>query len=297
MLSRLNLSPQAGLLLVTVFWGGNFTATKLAFTEIEPLAFTAIRFVLASVVLWWIVRKVEGPAPLPPRTFWPLVVLGVIGNTLYQLLFIEGLARTSVTKSALILAGMPVLVTLAAWALSIEPVTRRQRFAVLVATIGVVVVIVARGGTLEPGIGTGELLLLGGVATWTAYTLLLRHWTLPISSLRLTAWTLYTGTPGLVILGMPQLARTEWGGVTWVGWGGIVYAALFSLVAAYILWNRGIAMLGASRASLFNCVTPLVATAIAMVGLGERPGIVHIMGGALIVAGVLLTGKAPAPEG
>ncbi len=295
--SRPSLSPQTGLLLVTLFWGGNFTATKLAFTEIEPLAFTAMRFVLASAVLWLIVRKVEGPAPLPRGTLWPLVVLGVVGNTLYQVFFVEGLSRTSVTRSALILAGMPVLVTLSAWALSIEPVTRRQRFAVLVATIGVVVVVLARGGTIESGIGTGELLLLGGIATWTVYTLLLRHWKLPISSLRLTAWTLYTGTPGLVILGLPQLVRTEWSGVSWVGWGGMLYAALLSLVAAYILWNRGIAMLGASRASLYNCVTPLVATTIAMVGLGERPGVIHFLGGALIVVGVLMTGKAPPPEG
>jgi drug/metabolite transporter (DMT)-like permease len=295
--SRPTITPQTGMLLVTLFWGGNFTAMKLAFGQIEPLAFTALRFALASVVLWMIVRHFEGPRRLPRPIVLRLIVLGLIGNTAYQLAFVEGLARTSVTKSALILAGMPALVTLAAWVLRVEPVTLRQRWAVLVATIGVVAVVVARGGTIEGGLGTGELLLFGGIGAWTVYTLLLRHWKLPISALRLTAWTMYTGAPGLILLAIPQLTRTNWAGVSWAGWGGVLYAALLSLVAAYILWNRGVAMLGASRASVYNCLVPLIATAVAMIGLGERPGIVHVAGGGLIIVGVLMTRRAPAPEG
>lgn len=284
------LSPTAGMLLVTLFWGGNFTATKLAFTQIEPLAFTAIRFTLATVVLWAIVRMVEGPPqPLPPGTFWPLVRLGVLGNTLYQLCFIEGLARTSATKSALILAAMPILVIVTASVFGIEHVSRRQRIAIGIATVGVVIVVFARGGSLGGGINLGEILLLGGVVMWAAYTLMLRRFQGGLSSMRLTAWTLYTGTPGLVLAGLPQLARTDWSRVSFAGWGGILYSALLSLIAAYILWNRGVAKLGAARTVAYNTIVPLVATVIAMVGLGERPGWAHVAGGVLIVSGVLLT--------
>lgn len=291
------LSPTAGMLLVTLFWGGNFTATKLAFTQIEPLAFTALRFLLATAVIWVIVRRVEGPAPLPKGTLRPLIVLGLVGNTLYQLFFVEGLARTSATKSSLILAAMPVVVTVAASLLGVEKVSRRQGIAILLATTGVVVVVGAKGGTLDAGFGAGELLLFGGVITWAIYTLLLRHWKLPISSLRLTAWTLYTGTPGLVLIGLPALRETRWSEMSLAGWGGTLYAALLSLIAAYILWNRGVAKLGASRTVAYNTVVPLVATVIAMVGLGERPGVAHLIGGVLIVGGVLLTRGEVAAEG
>lgn len=293
------LSPTAGMLLVTLFWGGNFTATKLAFAQIEPLAFTALRFLVATVVLWGILRVVEpAPPPLPRGAVTKLLWLGVVGNTLYQLCFIEGLARTSATKSSLILAGMPAIVILATWLLRLERTTVRQRLAVLLATVGVVIVVTARGGTLGEGFTAGDAMLLGAILTWAVYTLLLRHWQIPISSLRLTAWTMYTGTPGLVLLGVPQLLRTDWARVSWAGWGGMLYAALLSLVAAYILWNRGVAKLGAARTVVFNCLVPLVATAIAMVGLGERPGLVHLAGGVLIVAGVLMTRQgAVAAEG
>ena len=294
---RHRLSPQAGMLLVVLFWGGNFTAAKIGFTELEPAAFTALRFVIASVVLWAVLRWSEGPAPLPPGVLWRLVWLGVLGNTAYQLLFMEGLQRTSATKTSLILAGMPALVTLAAGMLGVERVTTGQRVAVLVATVGVVVVILGRGGSIDNGFGAGELMLLGAIVVWAAFTLLQQHWAPPISPLSLTAWTVYTGTPGLVLAGIPALARTEWRHVTIAGWGGVAYSALLSLVAAYVLWNRGLARLGAARTVVYNTMVPLVATVIAMVALHERPGVIHLVGGALILCGVILTRHAVAAEG
>ena len=287
------------MLLVVLFWAGNFTAAKIAFNgHLDPTAFTALRFVLATVVLWAIVRWAERPAPLPRGALWRLVVLGVIGNTIYQVCFMEGLQRTSATKSSLILAGMPALVTLTAGLLGIEPVTRMQRIAVLVATVGVVVVIRGRGGSIDDGFGTGEMLLLGAVFTWAVYTLLLRRWTLRMSALNLTAWTMYTGTPGLVLIGIPALRHTDWHAVSAGAWAGLLYSALLSLVGAYVLWNHGVAMLGAARTVVYNTVVPLVATVIAMVALHERPGMIHVVGGVLIVSGVLLTGRgAAAPEG
>jgi drug/metabolite transporter (DMT)-like permease len=294
---RRGLSPQFGMLLVVLFWAGNFTAAKIAFTQLDPLAFTALRFVLASVVFWMVVHVAEGPARLPYGAFWPLVWLGVIGNTIYQICFMEGLERTSATKSSLIIAGMPALVTLTAGILGIERVTAAQRIAVLVATAGVVVVVVGRGGTLDHGFGLGEELLLGAVFTWTAYTLLLRRWNLKMSSLRLTAWTMYTGTPGLVLVGIPALRRTDWTHIGAAPWAGLLYSSLLSLVAAYTFWNRGVAMLGAARTVVFNTIVPLVATGIAVVMLGERPGWIHVVGALLIVGGVLLTGRTGPPEG
>lgn len=285
------------MLLVVLFWGGNFTAAKIAFTQLDPLAFTALRFAIASVVLWGVVRRVEGPTRLPPGAFWRLVVLGVIGNTIYQLMFMVGLQQTSATKTALILAGMPALVTLAAGMLGIERVTAAQRVAVLVATVGVAIVVLGRGGSIEGGVGPGELILLGAVLTWAVFTLLQQHWTLKISSLNLTAWTVYTGTPGLLLAGMPSLLRTDWHRVTVAGWGGLAYSALLSLVAAYVFWNRGLAQLGAARTVVYNTMVPLVATVIAMVALHERPGAIHIAGGALILCGVFLTRHPSAPEG
>lgn len=285
------------MLLVVLLWAGNFTATKVAFTELGPLAFTALRFAIATAVIWLIVRRIEGPVPVAREHIPRLIVLGILGNSVYQLLFVEGLMRTPATKSALILGILPIAVTVGAAVLGIEHVTRRQRIAVAVSSIGVVVVLLARGGSIGGPLGLGELLLLIGVVAWTAYTLLLRSWSLPLSPLRLTAWTLYTGTPILVLAGLPQLWRTDWGTITRIGWGGVLYSALLSLVVSYILWNSAVARLGASRTAVYNCLVPFLSAIIAFFVLDERPGPLHVLGGLLIVGGVLLAKQPVAPEG
>ena len=78
----------------------------------------------------------------------------------------------------------------------------------------------------------------------------------------------------------------------------MVYSTLLSLVAAYILWSRAVQRIGASRAALYTCLTPLIATTIAILVLGERPSPWHLAGGALIISGVLLgNAKRFSPEG
>ena len=93
-------TDDLGMLLVCLIWGFNFSITKSAFDQLPPLAFTAIRFVLSSVLLWLVLRVVEGPVKLPPGAMKRLVLLGVVGNTFYQLAFMLGLSHTTASNSA-----------------------------------------------------------------------------------------------------------------------------------------------------------------------------------------------------
>lgn len=287
-------TPALGLLLVVLIWGGNFTATKLAFTDISPLAFTAVRFALGSVLMWLVLARKEGWR-MPPRSTWlPLVALGVVGNTIYQLCFMTGLYRTTATNSSLILASMPTVVTVAAGMLGFEQITARQKWALAIATLGVLLVVASRGVTLDGDL-LGDVLMLAAVLCWAGYTLGLRTLTGRMSTLALTTWTLITGTPGLILAGVPSVRRMDWHAVSARGWGGLAYATLLSLVVAYMLWNRGVKQIGPSRAAIFTTLTPLVATLTAIAVLGERPGLLHLAGGALIIAGVLVSRRPAAP--
>ncbi len=288
-------TPALGLLLVVLIWGGNFTATKLAFADISPLAFTAVRFAFGSVFMWIILARREGWR-LPPRATWiPLIALGVVGNTIYQLCFMTGLYRTTATNSSLILASMPTVVTVGAGLLGFERITARQKWALAIATLGVLLVVASRGIALD-GDRLGDVLMLAAVVCWAGYTLGLRTLTGRMSTLALTTWTLITGTPGLILAGVPSVRRMDWHAVSARGWGGLAYATLLSLVVAYVLWNRGVKQIGPSRAAIFTTLTPLVATLTAIAILGERPGLLHLAGGALIIAGVLVSRRPVAPS-
>src|SRR3954465_14876426 len=73
------LSGDLGMVVVCLIWGFNFSVTKLALEQIPPLPFTAIRFTISTLLLWLILRVVEGPAKLPPGGLKKLILLGVLG--------------------------------------------------------------------------------------------------------------------------------------------------------------------------------------------------------------------------
>jgi drug/metabolite transporter (DMT)-like permease len=282
-------AQDAGMLIVCLIWGFNFSVTKVALEQIPPLPFTAIRFTISSLLLWLILRAVEGPAELPLGGLRKLIWLGVLGNTCYQLFFTVGLARTTATNSALILSTVPTIVAVFAGALGLERITRRMWLGIALGTLGVVLVIATRGVGFEAGTLLGDLLTVLAVLCWAGYTLGLRAVSQRVSPLRVTTITTIAGTPGLVLVGLPGMLRLNWGAVTLKAWLALAYASIFSLVVAYLLWNRSVKAVGGTRTAIYMCVTPLVAAGGAWLILGERPHPLQAVGAILIVAGVLLT--------
>lgn len=278
------------MLTVALIWGINFSVTKGVFPRFPPLAFTAVRFTIASLVLYPLARWVEGNVSLPRGTLTRLIVLGVVGNTCYQLFFILGLEHTTASNSALILASMPSVVALLSASLGFEPVRRRVLGGVLVATLGVVLVVAARGEGFGQGSLTGDLLSLCAVACWAGYTLGLRTVT-GVPPLWVTAVTTIAGAPGLILAGLPQVTRVNWSGVGVEGWGALAYATIFSLLVSYVIWNRSVQVVGPSRTVVYMCLTPLVAVSAAAVLLGERPRPLQAIGAIMILGGVVLTRK------
>jgi drug/metabolite transporter (DMT)-like permease len=287
--TRPGIAADLGMLLVTIIWGVNFSVTKGAFASFPPLAFTGVRFGLASLLLIPLVRHMEGAEPLPRGALVRLIVLGVVGNTLYQLAWISGLERTSASNSALILAAMPTIVAVMAVALRLEPYRPKVLGGVVVASLGVVLVVAARGTGFGAATMAGDLLTLGAVVCWAGYTLGLRSLPPDISPLRVTMVTTVAGAPVLLLAGLPAMLSMDWSAVGWQGWAALAYATLLSLLVAYLIWNRSVQVVGPSRTVIYMCLTPLIAVIAAALLLGERPRPLQAVGAALIIAGVVMT--------
>jgi drug/metabolite transporter (DMT)-like permease len=277
------------MLLVCLIWGLNFSVTKFALEQIPPLPFTAIRFAIASLLLLLVLRVAEGPAQLPPGGLKRLVVLGLVGNTFYQLTFTLGLSQTTATNSALILSTVPTVVALFAGALGLERITPKMWFGIALGTLGVILVIATRGVGFDAKTLPGDVLTILAVLCWAAYTVGLRRVPSGISPLRVTTVTTLAGAPGLVLAGIPGLLRLSWGTIKPEAWMALGYAAVLSLVVAYLLWNRSVKAVGGTRTAIYMCITPLFAVGGAWLLLGERPHPLQGLGAILIVAGVLLT--------
>lgn len=284
------------MLCVVLIWGANFSVVKLALREFPPLAFTGLRFAIATALLLCVLRWREGWEKLPAGVWWRLVGLGLVGNTLYQTLFVYGLKQTTAANSSLLVATSPVLVPLLGALFKIERLRRHVVAGIALAFVGTAIVIAARGVALSRETLAGDLLTLTSAVCWSLYTLGVRVLGARLSTLRLTALTMLTGTPGLLVLGAPQLVSLDWGALSLMAWLTLSYATLLALLVAYVLWNLSVRKVGGSRTAVYSCAIPLAATLIAWPLLGERPLAIHAVSAALIIGGVLLTRRRSADE-
>lgn len=281
------------MLLVVLIWGGNLPVIKAALSEIPALGFAGLRFAIASLAFVLLLRAREGSIRPPAGTGWAMLWLGLVGNTGYQLLFMTGLDHTSVANTALILASNPVLVVVIGAASGIERLTGAAAAGVALAVGGVALVLGQEGARLTAQTLAGDLPVLGAAACWAVYTLGVRRYAATMTPLRLTTLTLLTGTPGLVLAGLPDLLGTPWAEVSPAAWGGVAYSTFLALLLAYTLWNTSVAEVGPSRTAVYNCLIPVVALALGWLTLGERPGVLQLAGAALIVGGVLVARRGP----
>lgn len=279
---------------VVIVWGTNFAVLKLALGFFPPLAFNALRFALGSLAMVALLAWREGLLPLPDRKGWlKLVSLGVIGNCVYQIIFIAGLARTSSAHAGMIVTATPVLVAFFGAILRVERLHRNVLRGLGVAVSGMLLVLSMRGQATDGATLVGDLLLLGSCVCWALYTVGVRTLGTSFSPLRVTALTMVAGTPGLAFAGAPQLLAMDWGMVPLTGWTLLVYATAFPLVIAYLAWNASIRQVGPARTAVYNCAIPVVAVFAAWALFGEEAHLLQLAGAVLVIAGVLLSRTAP----
>ena len=288
-----------GLLLMALIWGINYSVVKHGIRNLAPYTFNGIRLAIAAVVLAVIAMAVRG-AKAPSRAdVWRLIGLGLIGNGLYQLLFIEGMARTRAGIAALVIAGGPAWIALISRMLGLERLSSRGWFGIGLQLLGVACV-VASTASLETSREAmlGAALIMGGGIMWAIFSVLLQPFTLRVHPFHLSAITMASGALMLVLVAMPGLVRLDWGTITRGEWGAILYAGLGALVISYLLFYRGVRILGPTRTAMYGNLQPAIALVVAWVALSEQPTAWQITGAALIMAGLLVSRTArvrPAP--
>jgi drug/metabolite transporter (DMT)-like permease len=277
------------LFMMAVIWGINFVVVKYATHIFNPVAFTGLRVGTAAAFLL-AVAFARGRFTLPRRDVIGLLLLGVIGNGLYQLFFVHGVARTRAGNAALIVAAAPAFIALFARVRGLERVRRLTLLGIGLSVLGVGLVI---AGSARPS--NGEVTLLGstlvffGVLCWSVYTIMLQPYTRRIDVIRLSAITMVGGAVPLLIASTPALIATDWSVVGRGGWLALFYSSIISMGVAYFFWYRGLRVLGPTRTAVYANLQPIIALAVAWAFLGEIPTIFQGVGAATIVAGVFLT--------
>lgn len=272
------------LVVMSFVWGLNFTAVKGALADFQPLTFNAIRFGTSSLFLLGVLWLRERSIGVHRKDLARFIMLALIGNTAYQLFFINGIALTTATNSALILATTPIFVILFGALLDVEKVTNRVVQGVILSFIGVVMIVLGSGNTLTFSDQSllGDLLIVANPICWSIYTVLSKPMLKEYSPLKLTAITMAIGAVPLVIVALPSLNQQNWTAISTNAWLGLAFSAFFAIGLGYVIWYTGVSRIGSARTSLYDNLVTVFALASAWILLSESMTAVQIAGAVLV---------------
>lgn len=285
---------ELAVLAVMVSWAGNFIVVKDAITLLPPVAFTFLRYALASVALLGLLRWTEGSIRLPrPETF-RIMVLGGVGFGVYQILWTVGLQTIPAGDSSLLIAATPVATAVVAVLIGVDTLSPTKAIGVALSFVGVVLVIAAGVGIELSGAPIGHALTLAAAVCWATYTavgarVLRRH-----SPLVLTTWATLGGTLVLAPIGLGQLLAP--GGIDDIPTGAVpqivlsvAYSGLLAAALANVIVFHGVRLVGPTRITAMQSLVPALAVILAFLVLAEPIRAGQVVGGVIIVAGVALT--------
>jgi drug/metabolite transporter (DMT)-like permease len=262
--------------------------------DVPPLALAfwrwAIAFLLVLPLAW---PHFKAQWPLLRQAWKPIVLLGLLGVGSYNTFAYIALQYTSATNAVLLNSFIPVVTIAISWAFLGKHLRRLEGLGVVISLCGALTII-ARG---DPAIlahldlNTGDVWMLGAVLAWAIYTVGLAWRPAGVHPMLMLAAMTAVGLAALLPAWLWEMAQGRQINVNPGALAALAYVGIFPSFLGYIFYNRGVAEIGASKASLFIHLMPVFGTLLSAIFLAEIPHWYHYLGICLIFSGIWLTMK------
>lgn len=277
------------LLLMVFFWGANISVIKVALRHFHPAVFNCLRFILASGTMLILYRKVFRD-PVDKKELGKLLILGILGNTVYQFLFIGGVSLTYVSHASILLGTSPIFTAGLSSMLGHEKVTRKIWYCIFLSFSGVILIVFGagdiQGGTFRSALG--DLCVVLASLIWSIYTTFSKKIVNEYSWQHYILYTLIFGTIFLVPISIPYFFKQDWSAIRYYDWSAVLYSALLALVFGYSAWYYSVRRIGSTRTAVYANLTPVAGLIVGMVFLGDRLSLLQWIGTAVILTGLIL---------
>lgn len=278
---------RAALLAVQLLFGINYLVAKGIVTVIDPAAWAVLRSSGALVVL--VAVAVAGRRRLPsPRDVALLAVAGLFGVTLNQGLFLEGLARTTVSRSALICAQIPTFVLLFSLVARQERLTVRKVLGFLAGIGGVAVLLEADRFAWDGRWLAGDLLTLANAASYAMFVVIGRRVMARNDPLAATAVVFFFGALGLAVYGGGEALAVRPADLDAGLLAAMAFSVLGATVATYFLNMWAVKRVVATRVALYVFLQPVLAALLGVFFRGEEVTGRFVVATALVFAALFL---------
>jgi drug/metabolite transporter (DMT)-like permease len=290
-------------------WGGMYVVSDVVLRTVPPFTLLTIRLLLGmaslAVMAWLVSRQTKSPL-LPNSALTRaslLVFTGFVGYGLSLGFQFWGTDLSTAANGALITSAAPAFIAIFAYWLLREQLMPIRIIALIIATLGVVIVVFdPQGIQLGMNVLWGNLALFGAAVTWGLYSVLVKRAT--TQGIPTLTVTVMAPAGGLLVAIPAMLWELTVGGeslnqimaaITPNLIGGILFLGIVCTALAVYLWNKAFEILDATMASLLFFAQPIVGAVLSAWLLKEPLGLQFFIGGAMILVGVLIV-SLPQPR-
>ncbi|MFB2603876.1 EamA family transporter [Rhizobium phaseoli] len=266
-------------------WGSTYFVTTSFLPHGYPLTSAMLRALPAGLLLLLIVRK------LPTGVWWGRAfILGALNFSFFWAMLFVSAYRLPGGVAATVGAVQPLIVIALSRLFLGKPIRFLAVIAGLIGMSGVALLVLTPNAALDTvGIAAG----LAGAVSMAFGTVLTRHWQPPVSSLTFTSWQLTAG--GILLVPVAFLLEPALPAPTPANMLGIAYLGLIGAAFTYLLWFRGLSRIEPSAAASLGFLSPVVATLLGWLALGQSLSPAQIAGFAMVLASVWLSQRTMMP--
>ncbi len=277
------------MLLHSALSAGTYIAGKRALAELGAAELAIVRFVLSATIHAALLLRLR--ARFDRRDLLGLAVLGVLAVAVNQFLFLQGLALSTPGHAALLYALTPVFVFVIGWMRGTERARALKIAGIALAFGGTLVVLAGRGVLAAGGRDAllGDLMLLGAVVAWSIYAVGGKAYAGRYGGPEVGSYTLVLGTLLYAPVGLFFVTPAHFARLSPWGWAGLLYLVVVTSVVAWLIYYWALARAEASRVAIWSNLQPVLTAVLAWAIYGEALTAPFVAGGAMVLAGVVLT--------
>jgi drug/metabolite transporter (DMT)-like permease len=280
---------HAALVVQTLVSAGTYLAVKQALVSLHWTNVVMLRNGAAALVYLSLLALTPGPV-LPPRTAWKRVLfVAMVLVPLNQSLFIGGLSVTTPAHGALIFALTPLAVLAVSVLAGEERLTRAKALGTGLALAGCALVVLDRNApAAAEGSWVGDLIVVGAMLSWVAYTVAGRPLVQRYGPIRATGWAFAAGALLIAPYGGPRLAEAPLSSLPSAAWTAVLFLVVMSSFVASLCWSFGLAHLEPSRVAVYSNLQPITTALLSWMVTGEPMTATLVAGGLLVIGGVVV---------
>jgi drug/metabolite transporter (DMT)-like permease len=274
----------------TLLMGSSYPFAKDVLAVMSPLLYSASRYLVASLFLFAMLALMRRPLALPRRDWVPMILLSLIGVSLFQACWGLAMARSAPSLGSIVMTTTTAFSAILAW-LGGRRLPALGWTGIVIAFMGVVLVVNNSLTTVTLSFGSldGTLLWVLAAFAWALYVDRGAPYNLRLGALPVMAWTTLIGSLVLLPISLVFDSPSEFARLDDHLLGYWLYTAIFPVGVAFLGISAGLDRLGVSRVMVYMYLIPVAAVGLSAAFFGDPLTAARVLGGLIVLLGVILT--------